>query len=196
MNTSDNDNQDDEITLGYTNSQANQRGRWYDEVGEMTLAIHLAENLPPSVQALVGKNLDDYIDAYRQIRRTAYQRGGGAGLLSLGLPKVTGLDKASERRRWYDTPKHPLYRPFNFMALVPTYFLTSYADKMIEIAQYYNDLEFASQRTPYAGEEREVLHHVDTWLSGVPITLKEDGGGIRIGRHTNPDDAQDELSDV
>ncbi len=192
MTTQDDDNLENNLIFGQSSRQA----RWYDDVGEMTLAIHLAENLPPSVQALVGKNLDDYIDAYRQMRRTAYQRGGGGGLVSIGLPKITGLYKASERRRWYDAPKHPLYRPLNFMALVPTYFLTSYADKMIEIAQYYHDLDFASQRTSFSDEEREALHQVDEWLSGVPITLKEDGGGIRIGRNKPQNNNNDDVPSV
>ncbi len=108
------------------------RRRWYDDVSNMTMAIHLSKELPENIQGVIARNLNYYIDTYRRLNK------GNRDGISIGVPRVLGLYKASDRKRWYD-PDVGLYRAFNMMISVPDIFLEQYAERILEITRFIEE---------------------------------------------------------
>ena len=104
--------------------------RWYDQIDHMTLAMLLSQNLPPEVQILIAKNLNDAIDGYRRAAKHNTKQA-----ITVGQMKVLGIYKASKRIRWYD-PDQRLSRAFNFMGTLPDIYLSEFAIRILQVAHY------------------------------------------------------------
>lgn len=148
--------------------------RWYDHVANLTMAIHLSRALPPGIQKLVAKNLNHYIDTYRRMSRA------DKNAVSLGIPRVLGLYKASYRNRWYDDTLPELHRAFTMMTTVPEKFLSEFALRVINVANYVDD-----QRSGGRLSENAVVDTVDSILNQSYVSLAESDEGFRVAPHIN-----------
>lgn len=144
--------------------------RWYDQIGNMTMAVHLSRQLPPEIRVMIARNLNEAIDDYRRIKRK------DQGEVSLGAPRVLGLYKAGFRLRWYD-PIPELHRAFNLMTTVPERFLSEFAGRVLRVGQYLD------QQQAYGNYGDRPLLETDT-VEGIldreTIGFAERDQGIRL----------------
>lgn len=128
--------------------------RWYDEIPNLSQAIHISQALPPEVQGIIARCLNEAIDEHRKNRRTdkyAYSQGGSRAL---------GLYRASYRRRWYD-PDPLTHRAFNLMRSIPDPYLEAMATRILKAAQHVEQqkksLPWYYDGSVWAGEVRGIL---------------------------------------
>ena len=146
--------------------------RWYDQIAHMTLAIHMSRELPDGIQKLVAKNLNQYIDTYRRMSRA------DKNAVSLGVPRVLGLYRASYRNRWYDSTLPDIHRAFTMMTTVPERFLSEYAQRVIDVANYVEH-----QRTDGRLSDHAIVDTVDGILNQSYVSLAESEEGFRVAPH-------------
>ena len=149
---------------------SHRRARWYDQIGDMALALHLSRDLPPEIQSLIAQRLNEAIDEYR--RRMRSDRNA----MSLGQHRVLGLYKASQRNRWYD-PHPDLYRAFNLMRTIPDGVLNELASRIVQLNEYVNAQGklLQMQDSLLYQPSQEILLEDSDWMR-----IQERDGGIRI----------------
>ena len=146
------------------------RRRWYDQIDQMSEAVQASKSLPPEIQILIARNLNHYIDNYRSLNRN--HREG----LSIGYPKVCGLYRASDKKRWYD-PHAELHRAFTMMIAVPDRFLEQYAHRILEISKQVNP----SYQPDFGYTSRIVANDIDTLIAkSAQLQMAEKEDGIRL----------------
>lgn len=146
-----------------------QRKRWYDEISNVTHAIYLSKQLPENVQGMIAKNLNEYIDTYREIAKK------DKNAISVGSHRILGLYKAPYGHRWYD-PDNKLGRAFNLMATIPDRFLSEYAGRIILIANFVIEKQEKHLHT----NSQEIDTAVKTILNHSYVSLKEGDSGIKL----------------
>ncbi len=155
--------------------------RWYDGIANLAMAIHLSRQLPPEIQSLIARNLNETIDQQRELRRT------DNNAYSIGLPRMLGLYKSSNRQRWYD-PYHQLHRAFTHMSGVPDDLLADFADRVLDVHEYVKS--YLANRPARLSDPLHMAETVETILQKTYVGLEEDGRGIRVvsnGVDMNPD---------
>ena len=151
--------------------------RWYDHIANVSHAVYISKQLPEPVQDIIARNLNEYIDTYRHLARN------DKNAISLGASRVLGLYKAKYGHRWYD-PNIKLSRAFNMMAIVPEHFLSEYADRVIQVANYVIRRQQQEQQPIHLPE---VASTVKTMLDQSFVSLREAEGGFRlVGQDTPP----------
>lgn len=154
------------------------KSRWYDQIGEMTLALHVSKQLPPEIQSVIAKNLNEAIDECRKLRRN------DRNAVSLGAHRVLGLYKAGNRKRWYD-PNPQLHRGLNLMSTVPDTYIAAFADRILRVGDYMREqqvyLEYGAQALladTVEGILREAVVQVEAGDDGIRLVS---GGKPRNG---------------
>jgi hypothetical protein len=99
----------------------------------MTLAVLISQKLPPEIQAVIAKNLNQMIDDCRK-----RQKRNDKYAVSVGQHRVMGLHKASHKLRWYD-PDPGMHRAFNFMSTVPVPYLEDFAKRILQVGKYVEE---------------------------------------------------------
>ncbi len=157
----------------------NHNRRWYDQIGNMTLAILVSQNFPREIQGLIAKNLNDAIDDCRK-RKKHDQRQA----ISFGPHhQVLGLYKSGYRQRWYD-PEPNLHRALSFMSSVPEPFLAEFAERILQVEQYM--VRQREQFTGYPGHPPyewgfdRIENRVQELLERSEIRMSETAGGFRL----------------
>lgn len=143
--------------------------RWYDSVPNVAHAVHLTGQLPESIQAVIAKNLNDYIDYYRNSRRSDRNH------LSVGVPKILGLYNAAYRKRWYD-PNPLVRRAFTMMATVPESVLGVFAHRVVSISSFVNNKQMGEGKF----NALEVAHEVDSILKNAYVSITQESDGIKL----------------
>jgi len=156
------------VTNGHSLHEHHQK-RWYDHIANVTHAVYLSKQLPEPVQDMIARNLNEYIDTYRQLAKK------DKNAISMGANRVLGLYKAKYGHRWYD-PDTNLGRAFNMMAMVPEHFLEEYAGRIIEVANYI----IRKQQRDIALDQHEVTSAVKTMLDQSYVSLREGDSGFRL----------------
>lgn len=164
----------------------NHNRRWYDQIGNLTLAILVSQDFPPEVQGLIAKNLNDAIDDCRRSKRHDQKQA-----ISFGSHhQVLGLYKSGHRQRWYD-PEPRLHRAFGFMSSVPEPFLAEFAERILKVEQYI--AEQREQFTGYPGYHQynwgydgRLENRVQELLDNSEIRLSETSGGFRLMHEQSP----------
>lgn len=158
----------DESWLTQPKEKSFQR-RWYDHVGELNSAIEEAQNLPESIQKLLAVNLHSTIS---QTRRKTKNTGD---TLSLGSSTVLGLYQSGLKRRWYDESAPQFSRALTMMSTMPESFLTHYADRMLDISQYFHAYEQESILP-----SQQIDRTIEAILSDSYTKLEDKKSDIRI----------------
>ncbi|MBX2860609.1 MAG: hypothetical protein KTR14_05210 [Vampirovibrio sp.] len=145
------------------------KSRWYDAVPKMAQAIKLTKQLPPEIQGVIAKHLNDCIDHHRRLRRNS-----GASSVGVSSARIMGLYKASDKHRWFDgTPS--LHRAFTMMSTVPEEVLEVFATRVVEIALYIHEQE--TKRLSYG---QDLVKEVDSILKDAYVMLTEDSKSIKV----------------
>ncbi len=144
--------------------------RWYDEIPNLSQAIHISQALPPEVQAIIARRLNEAINQYRKNRRAdkhAYSLGGS---------RTLGLYRASYRRRWYD-PNPLTHRAFNLMSSIPDAYLEALAMRILTAAQ-----QVAQQKksSPWYSDESAWADEVGGILQQNPLAMSQRKDGLRL----------------
>ena len=127
--------------------------RWYDEIGNMALAIHQSRKLPVELQLIIAHNLNEAIDEQRALRhkeKHAY---------SMGVNRTLGLYKATKRQRWYD-PNANLHRSFTLMSSIPIDLLADYAERMLDVNEFYQGRKGTKMRPVEVHSLAETVHAI------------------------------------
>jgi hypothetical protein len=105
--------------------------RWYDTVGQMTMALYLSKQLPLQVRQLIAQHLNQAIDTHRKHNRADKHT------TSLGPQRTMSLYKAASRQRWYDE-EPSLHRALTMMVGMPHPYLSEFASRVLDVTQYWN----------------------------------------------------------
>jgi len=143
--------------------------RWYDHIANVTHAVYLSKQLPVGIQNVIAKNLNEYIDTYRQLAKK------DKNAISLGSNRILGLYKAKYGHRWYD-PNAKLGRAFNMMATIPERFVEEYAGRIILVANYV----LQKQQQQLHVNTPEMAGAVTTILAESYVSLREGDSGIKL----------------
>lgn len=143
--------------------------RWYDNISDMTMALHVSRQLPEEVQMVIAKHLNEAIDDYRKLKRN------DKNAISLGGQRVLGLFKASARQRWYD-PQPQLHRAFTLMTTVPDMYLTEFAGRILKAGHYLDE----QQHYGNFGDRVYMADTVESILQESTISIEESQGGIKL----------------
>lgn len=143
--------------------------RWYDHIANVTHAVYLSKQLPVNIQDVIAKNLNEYIDTYRQLAKK------DKNAISLGSNRILGLYKAPYGHRWYD-PNAKLGRAFNMMATIPEHFVEEYAERIILVANYV----LQKQQQQVHVNTPEMAGAVKTILAESYVSLREGDNGIKL----------------
>ncbi len=153
--------------------QPSHNRRWYDQIDQMTMAVHISRELPSEIQALIARSLNEAIDTNRRNRRT------DKSAISIGYSRMLGLYKASNGRRWYD-PNPLTSRAFNFMSTVPDSYLAELAGRILVVGQYVEQqrqgLPVVSNRLSLTGQVQGILR------DGQVESIRQGENGIRLVR--------------
>lgn len=155
--------------------------RWYDQIGNMAMAVHVSRKLPPEIQLLIARSLSEAIDEHRQARRTDND-------FSIGLNRALGMYKSSNRQRWYD-PQPQLHRAFTQMTGVPDALIADFAERILDVNEYVSS--YLGKRTVRIPDPYHLAQTVETILQKTYVELEEDPQGIRVvsnGLDLSPDD--------
>ncbi|MGE0199339.1 MAG: hypothetical protein AB7P76_00070 [Candidatus Melainabacteria bacterium] len=162
-------------TGGYPPNRQQNR-RWYDRIGQVTMAIHLSAHLPPEIQMMVASHLELMIEEHMERERAK------RGVLSIGQERVMGLHKASAGGRWYDSQQLPFRRSYNRLCFLPDRMLEGYSERVIDVVRhvagsqdgrlYYNPYDLAVQVT-------DLLKPL-TERSPRPVIIMDGETGFRI----------------
>jgi hypothetical protein len=144
--------------------------RWYDNLQNMTLAVHISRELPTEIQALIARSLNEAIDSHRKHRRTDKYA------ISLGHNRVLGLYKASYCRRWHD-PDPVTYRAFNFMATIPDAYLVEMANRILRVGNHVTQQKQSSSRLSDRGL---LTGEVQGILRDGAVEIRQSDQGIRL----------------
>lgn len=143
--------------------------RWYDNISNMTMALHVSRQLPREIQLIIAHHLNDAINDYRKMRRS------DKNAISLGSQRVLGLYKASDRQRWYD-PTPQIHRAFTMMPTVPELFLSEFAGRILDAGRY---LDTQQQYGNY-GDRYQLASTVESILTHKDLAIEESEGGIKL----------------
>lgn len=155
--------------------------RWYDSIANLAMAVHVSRQLPPEIQGLIARNLNETIDQQRELRRT------DNNAYSIGLTRMLGLYKSSNRQRWYD-PHYHLHRAFTHMSGVPDELLSDFAERVLDVHEYVK--AYLANRSVRLPDPLHMAETVETILQKTYVGLEEDGRGIRVvsnGVEIHPD---------
>jgi uncharacterized membrane protein YccC len=144
-------------------------GRWYDQIGEMTLALHISRQLPPEIQATIVKNLNNAIDQQRKLRRNDRHA------VSVGAGRVLGLYQAARRKRWHD-PDPNMHRAFNLMGTLSDGYLAAFADRVIKVGAYLDQQKIYIEH----GAADLLADTVDSMLREAAVHVRANDDGIRL----------------
>lgn len=144
--------------------------RWYDNIQNMTLAVHISQDLPPEVQALIARSLNEAIDDQRRVRRADKYA------VSVGHNRVLGLYQSSYSRRWYD-PNPITRRAFTFMATIPDIFLEELANRILNVGNYVDKEQTA---LPLFYDRHRLTGQVQGILRDGQVAIRQSEDGIRL----------------
>lgn len=144
--------------------------RWYDQIGAMTQAIHISRELPPEIQVLIARSLNEAIEHHRKSRRT------DKNAISVGHARVLGLYRANYGKRWYDPSPHT-GRAFNFMGTVPDLYLEELANRIVHIGSYFKTQQVA---LPGQYDRYSVTNTVQDLLRDGQLRIEQRDSGIRV----------------
>lgn len=93
-------------------SESTKQQRWYDNRGELSLAVELLESIPPAILPYIAAGLAERTD--REFDASAIL----SGLKSLGKERIMGLHQSHKKRRSYDQSPG-LHRIVNTFMVLP-----------------------------------------------------------------------------
>jgi hypothetical protein len=93
-------------------SKSENKQRWHDNRGELSVAVELLESIPPEILPYIAAGLSDRMD--REFNASAIL----SGLKSLGKDRVMALHQARKKQRSYDQDPH-LHQIVNTFLVLP-----------------------------------------------------------------------------
>lgn len=144
--------------------------RWYDNIGQMTMALYQSKQLPLEIRQLIAHHLNDAIDSHRRHNRA------DKTTTSLGPQRTLSLYKAANRQRWYDEDPS-MHRALTMMIGMPQPYLTEFASRLLDVSQYW----FAQQQYGDYMEQYILSGAVESILNAdEEMLLNQNENGIRL----------------
>ncbi|HEY9746241.1 MAG TPA: hypothetical protein V6C99_08500 [Oculatellaceae cyanobacterium] len=147
--------------------------RWYDAIGQMTMALYLSRQLPGEIQQLIAKHLNQAIDEHRQRHKVDRYTA------SLGPQRTISLYKTASKKRWYDGDPS-LHRALTMMIGMPQTYLEEFASRVLDVTQYWVSQQQAGNLVldPNGYLLSDAVEHI--LKAEEQMLLKQNEGGIRL----------------